>query len=99
MKRLAPVLLGWLLLLPPWMKPYPHFNEQAPFSQWHPGAFSSPGKACIFPSFEACANFKTTAMNALKAGDVKFTNTSGLSQAVLLKFNYDVYWNSRCVEQ
>lgn len=97
-KHLALVLLGWYLLLPPWMKPYPHFNENAPFSEWHSGANKN-GKACVFPTFDACAQFKATTMAALKAGDVTFSNTSGLSQAVLLKYNYGLYWNSRCVKQ
>lgn len=95
MKHLALALMGWYLLIPPWQAPYPHFNEKAPFSQWHSGANTN-GKPCVFPTFDACANFKATAMAALKAGDVKFTNTSGLSQAVLLKYNFDLYWNSRC---
>lgn len=97
MNKKAIVLLGWLLLLPPWVAPY-KFNENAPFSQWHVGAWDK-GKACVFPSFDSCANFKATTMAALKAGDVKFTNNTGLSQAVLLHWNYDVYWNSRCVKQ
>lgn len=96
-RRLILVLLGWYLLLPPWIASYPQFNEKAPFSQWRYGAFKD-GKACVFPSFDACAAFKATTMAALKAGDVAFTNTTGLSQAVLLKYNYNVYWNSRCVE-
>lgn len=93
MKRLIPVLLGWYLLLPPWVAPY-RVNKNAPFSQWKSGASCNP-----FPSFEACANFKQATMNALKAGEVKFTSTGGVSQATLLDWNYRVYWNGRCIQR
>lgn len=91
------VMLGWYLLLPPWVAPY-KVNESAPFSQWHNGAYKN-GVACIFPSFEACANFKATTMAALKTGHVKFANTGGISQAEMLDWNYRMYWNSRCVQR
>lgn len=97
MRHIALALLGWYLLLPPWVAPY-RVNRNAPFSQWHSGANEN-GKACVFPSFEACANYKATTMAALKAGEVKFTNTSGISQAALLDWNYRVYWNGRCVQR
>lgn len=91
MKHLTWVVLGWYLLLPPWVAPY-KVNMSAPFSQWKRGA------SCVFNSFQQCANYKQGMMNALKAGNVKFTTTGGLSQAALSDWNYRVYWNGRCVE-
>lgn len=93
MKHLALALLGWYLLLPPWVGPY-KVNENAPYSQWKSGASCNP-----FPSFEACANYKASTMNALKTGQVKFTPIGGVSAAELLNWNYRVYWNSRCIQR
>lgn len=95
-KYFVPALLGWYLLLPPWVAPY-KVNEKAPFSQWKSGA-NKDGKACVFPSFQACADFKTTTMNALKNGQVKQTSNGATFSPALLDWNYRVYWNGRCVE-
>ena len=97
MKHIALALLGWYLLLPPWVSPY-HVNMNAPYSQWKSGANNTKGP-CAFPSFQACAAYKTQVMTALKDDQVKFTNTSGLSQATLLDWNWRVYWNGRCIEK
>lgn len=85
------LLLGWALLLPPWVAPY-KINESAPFSQWHRGT------PVTFSSFQDCANFKTTAMNAFATGHVEESvNKFPLTPAVL-DWNRRVYWNGRCVE-
>lgn len=86
------VLLGWYLLLPPWVGPY-RVNENAPYSQWKRGA------SCTFASFQDCADYKLAMMAALKNGEVKFTPIGGVSAAELLDWNYRVYWNGRCVQQ
>ena len=92
MSRICYILLGWALLLPPWVAPY-KVNESAPFSEWKRG---TPGE---FASFQACANFKTAAMAAFEAGTVKENGNSIPLTPEVLNWNYRMYWNSRCVAE
>ena len=88
MKHFAAALMGWYLLLPPWVAPY-RVNENAPYSQWKRGA------SCTFISFQDCADYKNAMMAALKNGEVKgpaFTPE-------VEDWNYRVYWNGRCVQE
>ena len=92
MRFLTSVLLGWALLLPPWVAPY-RGNENAPFSEWKKGT------PAVFGTFQECANFKTTAMAAFADGHVKENGNSIPLTPTVLDWNRRVYWNSRCVEQ
>ena len=90
--KLAGVLLGWALLLPPWVAPY-KINETAPFSEWKRGTPTE------FASFQDCANFKQLAMTAFTDGKVKENGNSIPLTPAVLNWNYRMYWNSRCVQE